>query len=138
MIYNIKNNHNEIKLFDKKFIKNNRDNCILSINNKIIDICEYYSINKELKEKNIKLSIIQKNKIINMSNMFSNCTLLSSLLDISKWNTRNVEDMSNMFFHCTSLLSLPAISKWNTSNVKDMSNIFSHCTSLSLLPDITK
>jgi hypothetical protein len=50
LIYNIKNNHNEIKLFDKKFIKNNRDNCILSINNKIMDICEYYILDEEIED----------------------------------------------------------------------------------------
>ena len=34
------------------------------------------------------------NNIIDMSYMFSNCRSLSSLPDISKWNTNNVTDMS--------------------------------------------
>ena len=49
--------------------------------------------------------------------MFANCLSLSSLPDISKWNTSNVIDMSGMFTNCSSLLSLPDISKWNTINV---------------------
>ena len=43
--------------------------------------------------------------------MFSNCSLLSSLSGISKWNTNNVIDMSEMFYRCNSLTKLPGISK---------------------------
>ena len=49
--------------------------------------------------------------------MFSRCRVLSSLSDISKWNTSNVNYMRSMFCGCNSLSSLPDISKWNTSNV---------------------
>ena len=55
-----------------------------------------------------------------MDNMFSNCSSLISLPDISKWNTKNVEDMSLMFNGCKSLISLPDISKWNIKNIKEM------------------
>ena len=93
------------------------------------------------------------NNIINISYMFNNCVSLSSLPDISKWNTNNVKeslpdiskwntnniiDMSFMFSNCKSLSSLPDISKWNTKNVKDMSGMFSNCKSLLSLPDISK
>jgi len=44
LIYNINKNNNEIKLFNKIFVENNKDNFILFINNKIIDICEFYFI----------------------------------------------------------------------------------------------
>ena len=37
---------------------------------------------------------------------------------------KNITDMSYMFYECSKLSSLPDISKWNTSNVKDMSYIF--------------
>ena len=33
--------------------------------------------------------------------------------------------MNNMFFGCSSLSSLPDISKWNTNNVTNMNNMFS-------------
>ena len=52
-----------------------------------------------------------------MSGIFGYCLSLTSLPDISKWNTSNVTNMSGMFFGCISLTSLPEISKWNTSNV---------------------
>jgi len=72
------------------------------------------------------------------SGIFYNCDSLSSLPDISKWNTNNVTDMSYLFSFCKSLSSLPDISKWNTSNVTNMCSLFSHCESLSSLPDISK
>ena len=62
--------------------------------------------------------------------MFWYCESLSSLPDISKWNTFNVNNMRWMFWNCESLSSLPDISKWDTSNVYDMSYMFSGCTSL--------
>ena len=73
-----------------------------------------------------------------MSDMFCGCSSLSSLPDISQWNTKNVINMNSMFFNCSSLLSLPDISKWNTNNVIDMNGMFRNCKSLSSLPDISK
>ena len=72
-----------------------------------------------------------------MSYMFSNCESLSSLPDISKWNTSNVGGMSYMFSNCELLTSLPDISKWNISSVGYMSYMFSNCKSLVSLPDIS-
>ena len=48
-----------------------------------------------------------------MNSMFSGCSSLQSLPDISKWNTKNVTNMSKMFKSCSSLQSLPDISKWD-------------------------
>ena len=62
--------------------------------------------------------------------MFYNCTGLSNLPDISKWNTNNVNNMSNMFYKCTSLSTLPDLSKWNTKKVNDMSDMFYYCNKI--------
>ena len=73
---------------------------------------------------------IKFNHYINMSFMFSNCSSLKYLPDISVWkisNVRNMINMNNMFSDCSSLLSLPNISKWETGNVDDMSYMFSNC-----------
>ena len=43
--------------------------------------------------------------------MFSGCKSLSSLPDISKWNTSNVTDMRWMFDGCNESLKIP--SKFN-------------------------
>ena len=65
------------------------------------------------------------------------CNNLSSLPDISEWNTSKVTNMSKMFC-CKNLKSLPDISEWNTSNVTDISGMFDGCDSLVNLPDISK
>ena len=58
-----------------------------------------------------------------MNSMFSGCSSLISLPDISKWNTNNVTNMYRLFYRCSSLSSLPDISKWNINNVKNMSEL---------------
>ena len=70
--------------------------------------------------------------------MFFRCSSLSTLPDISKWDTSKVNDICGMFKECSSLSSFPDISKWNTPNDKDLTSIFEGCSSLSLLSDISK
>ena len=89
-------------------------------------LCEYYNIKNDKMNK-LKVKLIQKNIIKNMSHMFDDCSSLSSLPDISKWNTNNVTDMNHMFEYCSSLSSLPDISKWDTNNVTDMKYMFYNC-----------
>jgi len=43
--------------------------------------------------------------------------------------------MRGIFSGCSSLISLPDISKWNTSNINDMRNLFSKCPNLQYLSD---
>ena len=56
--------------------------------------------------------------------MFGECSSLSSLPDISKWNTNNAIKMDLMFSGISSLSSLPDISKWNTNSVTRIYWIF--------------
>ena len=70
-------------------------------------------------------------KVIEMSNMFKDCTSLSSL-DISDWDVGRVTRMEQMFYNCTSLTTLQA-NNWNAGNVKDMSFMFDECTALTSL-----
>ena len=71
--------------------------------------------------------------------MDDGCNSLSSLPDISKYNTSNVIYMSSMFYGCNALSSLPDISKWNTSNVIYMRWMFSGCNeSLIFLLNLKK
>ena len=65
--------------------------------------------------------------------MFSGCSSLISLPNISKWNTYNVKDMFNIYNECSSLISLPDISDWNFSP-----DVFSKCLSLIFLPDVSE
>ena len=67
--------------------------------------------------------------------MFNNCNSLISL-DVSKFDTKNVQDMDSMFCNCQSIRNLD-VSKFNTSKVKSMQNMFDNCKSLEYL-DISK
>ena len=40
-----------------------------------------------------------------------------------------------MFYYCASLTTLPDISKWNTNNVKNMSDMFNSCKGSLNIPD---
>ena len=73
-----------------------------------------------------------------MNTLFSYCTSLTELPDISKWNTKNVIDFGCVFMCCSSLKKLPDISKWNTENAINMNAIFFNCSELTYLPDISK
>ena len=72
-----------------------------------------------------------------MSYMFSYCTKLNSLPDISTFNTINVKNMSSMFSY-SKLNSLPDISKWNMANVNKKSLMFFGCSKLTNIPKFSK
>ena len=57
-----------------------------------------------------------------MNSMFSKCSSLISL-NLSNFNTNNVNNMNGMFYNCSSLVSLN-LSSFNTNNVQNMSGLF--------------
>ena len=64
-----------------------------------------------------------------MKLMFSSCSSLKSI-NVSSFNTENVENMFGMFGHCT-LLEEIDVSNFNASKVKSLSNMFYFCKSLT-------
>ena len=79
--------------------------------------------------KNIKfLNSDDKPRIIDMRCIFRGCKSLE-YLDLSFFNTQNVNNMSHLFFECKSLKSLN-LSSFNTKNVVYMLGMFSGCESL--------
>ena len=60
--------------------------------------------------------------------MFYKCESLKNI-NLSNFNTTNVESMKEMFYGCKSLKNLN-LSNFNFLNVNDMSNMFSGCESL--------
>ena len=69
-------------------------------------------------------------------NMFPPSSI-TSLPDISKWNTKNVKNMSFMFEKLSNIKSLPDISNWDISKVENMEGMFQNCSGLISLPDIS-
>ena len=76
-----------------------KDNCELFLKENKIDFCEKYQFPKEGK---YIIKIIFHIPLINIYRIFMDCITLLSI-DLSNFNTNNVQNMSYMFFNCSSL-----------------------------------
>ena len=76
------------------------------------------------------MDLLNTEDVTDMSEMFSDCKLLTSL-DFSPFNTSKVTNMYGMFFGCEALTFLDV--SFDTQNVTDMSWMFSNCESLPSL-----
>ena len=119
--YKIYDDMKETTIFGDEFVKHNKNNCRIIIDEKMYKLTsKFYTKNYNKKELTIKLKGIQN--ITDASYMFYRCASFTSP-DMSRWNTYKVTNMSHMF-HCLSTLPLPDISKFNTSNVTTMESMF--------------
>ena len=139
LIYKVKDKK-EVQIFGKYFVERNKNNCKLIIEGQEQELKETHSFGYFFgtSQDLLKIKLKGITNITNMSCMFSHCSSLLSLPDISKWNTNTITNMNNLFYECSSLKSLPDISKWNTSFVTNMSHMFYKCSSLLTLPNISK
>ena len=139
--------YNKIELFGEIFVNNNKDNCFLVINEKLIDLDRFiylseiynnlYKISFPIKLE-VRLIEQKYKKMTNMSFMFYGIKTLKSSSNFIKFNAKNITKMSYMFYNCSSISELPDISNFDTSNVTDMSYMLYNCSSLNKLPDISK
>ena len=117
---NMKKEYLEAKIINKKLFEENID---IYVNSKKINFD--YKIN-ESREAKVKFKF--KKLLTKTSYMFYKCSSLKSI-DLSAFNTSNVNNMSNMFCNCSSLKYIDLFS-FNTTNVSDMSFMFCNCSSL--------
>ena len=106
-------------------------------NEKEIKKCEI-KINNEIKPFNYFFQFKNKGKYVikysfpnylkRVNYLFNECEYLTNI-NLSNFNTENVNDMSYMFYRCRLLTNIN-LSNFNTQNVKNMSYIFSRCKSL--------
>lgn len=90
-----------------------------------------FSSDKKLKNiANIRNLNISKAEAINY--VFYDCIELTQL-DLSNWDTRNVQYMIGTFDGCTKLTEINC-SRWNTSKVYNMQLAFYNCKSLQTIP----
>ena len=134
---------NKIKLLGTKFCENNKDNCLLIINDKEYPISEYYTLTKnDMKNNEVEVKLIQIKPLTDMSHMFysedNDPIYLTEIASITNWDTSNVTDMSNLFNNCTLLKTIHDISNFDTSNLINISNLFYNCISLTSIDDISK
>ena len=73
---------------------------------------------------------LDTSNVTNMTQMFYNCSKLTS---IQQLDTRNATDMTEMFYNCSSLTS---ISQLNTSKVNNINYLFYGCSSLTSIPQL--
>jgi surface protein len=64
------------------------------------------------------------------SNMFYNC---SSLTSIPQLDTSNAKNMNNMFYNCKKIITIP---QFDTSNATDLSYLMYHCDNLQEIPQL--
>ena len=77
------------------------------------------------------VELIWDDNIDNCKFMFNKCINITEI-DLSSFNTSNVNFMQNMFYGCSSLTSLN-LANFNTLKVTDMSSMFALCSSLTSL-----
>ena len=96
IIYDInKEKGDKINIFGYKFVENNKNKCKMIIDNMEYEITDKYNI-KNYNNNELYIKLMGIHKISDMSYMFSGCSTLSSLPNISKWNTNNVNNMSSI------------------------------------------
>ncbi len=80
------------------------------------------------------LTMLDTGVVTNMRDMFWNCYELTNV-DVSKFNTSNVQSFAVMFMSCKKLTSID-VSKFDTSSATDMSMMFYNCDKLTSI-DVT-
>ncbi len=68
----------------------------------------------------------------NFINCFSECFKLKEIIGIEDLDTSNTVELTNMFYQCQSLESLD-VSKWNTQNVNSITGFVNHCKKLKTI-----
>ena len=138
MEYKVDSKEEEIKIFGRSFVDNNRYKYEMIVNNKEKSFNHYLDLSYfDIIENKIQIKLKETDEVTDLTNMFKECTSLLSLKDISKFNINNVTSLAGMFDGCSSLSSLPDLSKWNIENLTDISFMFNECSALSSLPDIS-
>ena len=127
IINSYENVQRELKSYEIDEQKNEKKikKCKIKIDGESIPFCYFYRFNESGKY-HIQYSF--SIKLTNINYMFYRCCSLTNI-DLSNFNTQNVECMSDMFHGCSSLTNID-LSNFNTQKVTDMSDMFYGCSSL--------
>ena len=107
----------------------NRDienNCIIKINDEIIDFSYYYKFSKIGKNK---IQYIFKNQLKDISGMFKDCDIMN--IDFSFFDSENVTNVENIFENC--FLNSINLSNFNAKNISNIDGLFKSCKSVKYL-----
>jgi len=106
-------------IFGSDFVENNADNLSLIINGKKSKLVAEYNLKKG--ENNITLCI--KNKLTNLSDMFSYCKTLYNIDELKYLDTEDVIDFSGMFQY-SKISNIKALENWDTSKSESLTLCF--------------
>ena len=137
LILKYKITENELVIFGKTFVENNKSECKIEIDGEIFELREKITTTERMKNKGIETIKLRGDYVKDMSYMFYKCKRLLSIEEESYWDTSKVTNMKYMFYGCSDLRELSCISIWNTSSVENMSYIFADCVSLENMADIS-
>ena len=123
-------------IFDENLVKHYHDylkelkdsNVEMYINDKEHEYQKFYKFTEE-GTYTIKLKF--KNRLKDCSYMFCNCVNITNI-DLSKFDTKNMNDMCRMFYNCENLTEID-LSTFNTSKVTSMYSMFEQCYKLKSL-----
>ena len=96
---NLKDDEDDYKYENEKEIK---EKCEIKINDKLIPFNYFYKFNNKGK---YEIKYIFKEKVIKADYMFYGCKYLKKI-NLSNFNTQNVNNMSGMFSLCESLTNI--------------------------------
>lgn len=68
-----------------------------------------------------------------ISYWFYDCSSLSGIDGLEKWDTSNTNSMSSAFKNCSSLQEIEGLENWNTQSVMLLDQMFAGCTSIRTL-----
>ena len=80
----------------------------------------------------IDMSVFRNCNITNSSSVFSTCKKLKTITNIGNLNISKADGMSYLFYECNALTQLD-LSNWDTSNIQYMISTFNGCTNLTEL-----
>lgn len=86
--------------------------------------------------KRINMANMDTSHVYTMFAAFSGCFYLESV-DLSGWDTSNVNEMRHLFGDCNALCKVKGIEGFNTSHVTDFTAMFQQCNSLTEI-DVSK
>ena len=96
----IDNNEENVRIFGREFVKNNKHKCYIEYKDKKFELCEYFEdIDNNYNHKDeILFFLIGINHINNMSYLFADCNTLSSLLIFSGNDfMKNLDQLMEIF-----------------------------------------
>ena len=95
----------------------------------------YDKLGPGTKQNPIDFNDIDTSNITSFDSLFNHLNF--EYIDISLWDTSQVDSMKNMFYSCEKLVSIGDIGEWDVSNVKTFRGMFFDCVILKSIGDLT-